>query len=70
MQQMQEGVEKPRPKVLFEVGEMVRVKEGPFTDFNGDGRRCQLRKEPLARVGDDFGRATPVELEFAQVEKA
>ncbi len=69
MQQMQEGIEKPRPKVLFEVGEMVRVEEGPFTDFQWFGRRCQLRKEPLARIGDHFGRATPVELEFGQVEK-
>jgi transcriptional antiterminator NusG len=50
MQQMQEGVEKPRPKVLFEVGELVRVKEGPFTDFNGSVERCQLRQEPVARV--------------------
>ena len=54
MQQVQEGVDKPRPKVLFEVGEMVRVKEGPFYGFPWRGRRCQLRKEPLARGGDDF----------------
>jgi transcriptional antiterminator NusG len=54
MQQMQEGVEKPRPKVLFEPGEVVRVKEGPFTDFHGCGRARQLREEPVARFGDDL----------------
>jgi transcriptional antiterminator NusG len=70
MQQMQEGVEKPRPKVLFEVGEVVRVKEGPFTDFQWFGRRCQLRKAKLRVSVTIFGRATPVELEFGQVEKA
>ena len=70
MQQMQEGVEKPRPKVLFEAGEMVRVKEGPFTDFNGSVEEVNYEKSRLRVSVTIFGRATPVELEFAQVEKA
>jgi len=70
MQQMQEGVEKPRPKVLFEAGEMVRVKEGPFTDFNGTVEEVNYEKSRLRVSVTIFGRATPVELEFAQVEKA
>jgi transcriptional antiterminator NusG len=70
MQQMQEGVEKPRPKTLFDVGEMVRVKEGPFTDFNGSVEDVNYEKSRLRVSVTIFGRATPVELEFAQVEKA
>jgi transcriptional antiterminator NusG len=70
MAQMQEGVEKPRPKTLFEVGEMVRVKEGPFTDFNGNVEEVNYEKSRLRVSVTIFGRATPVELEFAQVEKA
>jgi transcriptional antiterminator NusG len=70
MQQMQEGVEKPRPKVLFEVGELVRVKEGPFTDFNGSVEDVNYEKNKLRVSVTIFGRATPVELEFGQVEKA
>ena len=69
LQQMQEGIEKPRPKVLFEVGEMVRVKEGPFTDFNGNVEEINYEKSRLRVSVTIFGRATPVELEFAQVEK-
>ena len=66
---MQEGVEKPRPKVLFEVGELVRVKEGPFTDFNGDVEDVNYEKSKLRVSVTIFGRATPVELDFGQVEK-
>jgi transcription termination/antitermination protein NusG len=70
MQQMQAGVEKPRPKVLFEVGESVRVKEGPFTDFNGTVEDVNYDKNKLRVAVTIFGRSTPVELEFGQVEKA
>lgn len=69
MAQMQEGVEKPRPKVLFEVGEMVRVKDGPFTDFNGNVEEVNYEKSRVRVSVTIFGRATPVELEFGQVEK-
>ena len=69
MQQMQEGVEKPRPKVLLEVGEVVRVKEGPFTDFHGSVEDVNYEKNRLRVSVTIFGRATPVELEFSQVEK-
>jgi len=70
MQQMQAGVEKPRPKVLFEVGEAVRVKEGPFTDFNGVVEDVNYDKSKLRVAVTIFGRSTPVELSFGQVEKA
>ena len=70
MQQMQDGVEKPRPKVLFEPGEVVRVKEGPFTDFHGSVEQVNYEKNRLRVSVTIFGRATPVELEFGQVEKA
>ena len=69
MQQMKDGVDKPRPKVLFEVGEMVRVKEGPFTDFNGSVEDVNYEKSKIRVSVTIFGRATPVELDFGQVEK-
>ena len=69
MQQMQAGVEKPRPKVLFEVGEAVRVKEGPFTDFHGSVENVNYDKNKLRVAVTIFGRSTPVELDFLQVEK-
>ena len=67
--QMQEGTEKPRHKVEFMVGELVRVKEGPFADFNGSVEEVNYEKNRLRVSVTIFGRATPVELEFAQVEK-
>lgn len=69
MSQMEEGVEKPRPKILFEVGEMVRVKEGPFADFNGNVEEVNYEKSKVRVSVTIFGRSTPVELDFAQVEK-
>jgi transcriptional antiterminator NusG len=70
LQRVQEGVEKPKPKILFEPGEMVRVTDGPFNDFQGTVEEVNYDKSRL-RVGVIiFGRTTPVELEFGQVEKA
>ncbi|ATE73037.1 MULTISPECIES: transcription termination/antitermination protein NusG [Lysobacter] len=70
LQRVQEGVEKPRPKVLFEPGEMVRVVDGPFVDFNGVVEEINYEKSRLRVAVLIFGRSTPVELEFGQVEKA
>jgi transcriptional antiterminator NusG len=67
--QMQEGIEKPRPKVEWMVGEVVRVKEGPFTDFNGAVEDVNYDKSKVRVSVTIFGRATPVELDFSQVEK-
>ena len=67
--QMQEGIDKPRPKVLWQVGELVRVKEGPFTDFNGAVEEVNYEKSKVRVSVTIFGRSTPVELDFAQVEK-
>jgi transcriptional antiterminator NusG len=69
MQQMRAGVEKPKPKVLFEVGELVRVKEGPFTDFNGSVEVVNYEKNKMRVAVTIFGRSTPLELDFGQVEK-
>ena len=68
--QMQEGTEKPRHKVEFVVGEFVRVKDGPFTDFNGSVEDVNYDKSKVRVAVTIFGRSTPVELEFSQIEKA
>jgi transcriptional antiterminator NusG len=70
LHQVQEGVEKPKPKVLFEVGESVRVTEGPFNDFNGNVEEVNYEKSKIRVSVLIFGRPTPVELDFGQVEKA
>ena len=70
LQRVQDGVEKPRPKILFEPGQMVRVTEGPFNDFNGVVEEVNYDKSRLRVAVLIFGRSTPVELEFGQVEKA
>jgi len=67
--QMQEGIEKPKPKVEWQVGELVRVKDGPFTDFNGAVEEVNYDKSKVRVSVTIFGRATPVELDFSQVEK-
>jgi transcriptional antiterminator NusG len=70
LQRVKEGVEKPRPKVLFEPGEVVRVVDGPFNDFNGVVEEVNYDKSKLRVAVQILGRATPVELDFGQVEKA
>jgi len=70
LNRVREGVEKPRPKVLFEPGELVRVIDGPFNDFNGTVEEVNYEKSRLRVSVSIFGRSTPVELEFGQVEKA
>jgi transcription termination/antitermination protein NusG len=69
MQRVEEGVMKPKPKVLFEPGEVVRVKDGPFADFNGVVEEVNFEKNRLRVAVLIFGRSTPVELEFSQVDK-
>ena len=69
MRRVEEGAEKPRPKILFDAGEIVRVTDGPFKDFNGVVEEVNYEKSRLLVAVQIFGRSTPVELEFYQVEK-
>ena len=70
LNRVQEGVDKPRPKVLFEPGEVVRVNDGPFNDFNGVVEHVNYDKSKVRVAVQILGRSTPVELDFVQVEKA
>ena len=69
LMRVQEGIDKPRPKVLYEPGELIRVNDGPFNDFNGVVEEVDYEKNLLRISGMIFGRSTPVDLEFSQVEK-
>ncbi len=70
LNRVQEGVDKPRPKILFEPGEVVRVTDGPFNDFSGVVEQVNYDKSKVRVAVQILGRSTPVELDFSQVEKA